>query len=207
MTESAEGTMSDAVTHAVAGSHRWGAGRRALLASMVLAASACALPARGDSPRPEDLEPVVKAEFIARFTDYIDWPRNAFAADSAFHFCAVGNGPLIPHIRNLISNIRLKNRPVAYRALADTSGAAGCHLIYFAPDAGNDMDRIIQRLDDAPVLTIGDTPGYGKKGAMINLFLEGTRVRFKINSNAAKANGLQVSAKLLVLGKPITAGE
>jgi hypothetical protein len=149
------------------------------------------------------LEQVIKAEFIARFTYYIDWPADAFKeADSSFQVCTLGEGPLLPQIRNVLSRTSLKARKVSVHAI-DSGRVDGCHLLYVAPGVGSRLEEAVRRIDGAPVLTIGDTPGYGNRGLMINLFLEGEHVRFKINSAAAKAKGLNVSSKLLALGKPV----
>jgi hypothetical protein len=65
-------------------------------------------------------------------------------------------------------------------------------------EAGN----IVRELGQAPIPTIGDTAGLGKRGALINMFMEGAYIGFAINAPASKANGLSVSVKLLVLARP-----
>jgi hypothetical protein len=43
-------------------------------------------------------------------------------------------------------------------------------------------------------------PGFTESGGMINFVLEGTKIRFQINNDAANSVGLKISAKLLGLG-------
>ena len=153
--------------------------------------------------RASEIEGEVKVEFIERFTEFVEWPAEAFASKtSEFNVCTVGDGPLAPRIGALLGKTRIKDRPVRVRALKPGEGASGCHLLYIAPSESGEVDRIVRQLGKSPVLTIGDKAGFGKRGVLINLFLEGSHLRFAINAAASKANGLNVSVKLLVLARP-----
>ena len=61
------------------------------------------------------------------------------------------------------------------------------------------MPRILQDLGDAPVLTVADTDGFLDDGGIINFKLEGSKVRFEINQQAAERVGIKISSKLLRL--------
>jgi hypothetical protein len=157
---------------------------------------------------PDDLEYEVKAEFIKRFTDFVEWPSEAFASDSAaFQLCTLGEGPLRARLAANLGNGRVKGgRRVAVRALKSATEAGGCHILYIAPSERAEAGRIVRDLGRAPILTIGDTAGLGKMGVLINMFVEGAHIRFAINAAASKAIGLNVSVKLLVLARPPEAG-
>ena len=153
-------------------------------------------------PPPELLEQVVKVEFIKRFTEYVEWPSSAFPSDTAaFTICTLGEGPLRPRLQAYLGKARIKGRKAAVRALQSPEEAGGCHILYVAPSERAQVGRIVNRVGKASILIIGDTAGLGKQGIHINLFLEGTHVRFAINAAACKANGLTVSTKLLVLAR------
>jgi hypothetical protein len=55
-----------------------------------------------------------------------------------------------------------------------------------------------------PILTIGDAPGFAKRGGIINFTLEENRVRFEVNVEAAKNAVLTISSRLLALAKITT---
>ena len=48
-------------------------------------------------------------------------------------------------------------------------------------------------------VTVGDTPGFLDHGGMMNFILEGSKVRFEIDLNAAEQAGLKISSKLINL--------
>jgi hypothetical protein len=52
-----------------------------------------------------------------------------------------------------------------------------------------------------PVLTIGEIPGFAKRGGIINLVLEDNKVHFEVNVEAAKEADLNISSRLLALAR------
>lgn len=150
----------------------------------------------------KSLELEVKAEFIERFTYYIDWPPEAFPSDTgAFSLCIEGEGPMRSRLESILADDRIKERHVALRTLKSGDSAMDCHILYIAPSERGRVDQIVRRIGGAPVLTIGDTPGFARAGVIINMFLEGPHVRFAINAEAARAHGLAVSAKLMAMAR------
>lgn len=61
------------------------------------------------------------------------------------------------------------------------------------------MRAIQQAVQNRPVLTIGDTTGLLERGALINFYSDGERLRFEVHLNAAEAAGLKFSSRLLKL--------
>ena len=68
------------------------------------------------------------------------------------------------------------------------------------------LGEAIQVLKGAPVLTIGETPGFARNGGIINLILEDNKVRFEVNVQAAKDADLNISSRLLALARIIPEG-
>jgi hypothetical protein len=66
---------------------------------------------------------------------------------------------------------------------------------------------VLRAAGEAPVLSVGESPNFLKAGGMINLFVEGGRVRFDVNLSAASARGLVPSSKLLRVARNTSEGE
>ena len=60
---------------------------------------------------------------------------------------------------------------------------------------------ITRPVKSLPILTIGETTGFASRGGIINLTLEGKRVRFEVNIEAAKQANLNISSRLLALAR------
>jgi len=52
-------------------------------------------------------------------------------------------------------------------------------------------------------LTIGETPGFARRGCIINLIVEENKARFEVNLDAAKPSDLNISSRLLALARII----
>ena len=51
------------------------------------------------------------------------------------------------------------------------------------------------------MLTVGDGPGYGTAGVVLNFYTSDTRIRFEANTTAAARARLQISSHLLRLAR------
>jgi hypothetical protein len=74
----------------------------------------------------------------------------------------------------------------------------------FIPDA--ETRRGAERLGSLktlPVLTVSDRKGFAESGGIIELYVDGGRVRFAINVDAVERSGLRLSSRLLGLAKVI----
>jgi len=81
-----------------------------------------------------------------------------------------------------------------------------CTLLYIASSEAAHGDEVIQLLKGAPTLTVADFPDFTKHGGMINFFLEDSKVRFEVNSEAARQSDLAISSQILSRAKIITTG-
>ena len=66
---------------------------------------------------------------------------------------------------------------------------------------GERAAEIMSALDSKPIVTVGEMEDFDRRGGIINFYLEGTKVRFEINSTTAQKDGLKISSQLLSLGK------
>jgi hypothetical protein len=154
-------------------------------------------------------EAQVKAEFVERFTRFIEWPKSALPPedDAPFVVCVFGESPLSAQLDQMLAKRRIHERQVHLKRVSDGAAFGGCHILYVAPSARDQVARIVGELKGKPVLSVGDANGFAELGLVINLYVdEQAHVRFEINAEAAKASGLQISAKLMTLAKQTSAG-
>lgn len=157
-----------------------------------------ALPPHADVPAYE-----VEAEFIERFTRFIDWPEASFSAPSSpFVVCSWGTGPLSTQLERTLGRRRIKTRPVKVVRVDSLDKVPACHVLYLAVSDRNVLQSVAAYAHGKPILSIGDQPGFAEAGLLINLVVdEDGFVRFEINRDVAKASGLKISAKLLSLAR------
>lgn len=151
-------------------------------------------------------EAAVKADFVYRFTKFVEWPTND---GGDLRICLIGeeNAPLLHAVRKLEGN-RTYDRSIRVRGLAHgLEGIARCHVVLITMDAAGRLDSILGAARGAPTLTIGDGEGFVAAGGMIGLTSDviddKLQVRFDINARAAQKAGLKLSAQLLKVARRV----
>lgn len=154
-------------------------------------------------------EYALKAEFIERFTRFVDWPATHVPGGDrgTFTIGIVGDDPFGAHLRRLASSRRIKDRRVEIRKINEVSEIGRCQLLFISDLEQSRLGEILDATRERPILTVGDTPGYAEAGVLINFYLDGDRVRFEINEQAVAESGLQMDARLLKLARVIDRGQ
>lgn len=173
----------------------------AILASLSLAVGANAQSAGSD----ESSEYLIKAGFIYNFAQLVQWPDAAFPqADSPIVIGVLGSDPFGATIDNVVQGKKLNGRSLVIKRLRwgkDAKEIRECNILFISSSEKDRLDEIIQTVKWLPILTIGETPGFATRGGIINLTLEGNRVRFEVDIEAAKQANLNISSRLLALAR------
>ena len=148
----------------------------------------------------------VKAVFIERFTQFIDWPKEVLSetAPPFFIIGVIGENPFGNELENLYNSKLIKNKNVKILYLNSASEIDLCHVLFISSSKKNEILSILNLTSFKPILTIGDTTGFCEKGVLINFFVENSKIRFAINNTAFQNAGLTVSYHLLKYAKVIS---
>jgi hypothetical protein len=144
----------------------------------------------------EDSQPTeyqIKAAFIFNFAKFVEWPTTAIVG-------VLGENPFNDALEKIIKNKKVDEHPVIIMQFRAASEATNCHILFISSSEKLRLPQVLKQLNGRSVLTVGETPGFTEAGGMINFVLEGTKIRFQINNDAANGAGLKISAKLLGLG-------
>jgi hypothetical protein len=178
--------------------------RRHLLLLALLSVNLVFGPARGaDAASPTD-EFEVKAAFLNHFSTLVEWPTGAFGeSEEPAAVCVLGDDPFGAYLDRAFEARRVDGRTVEIRRFADSEAARSCHVLFVASSERSRVAEVHRRLAGRSILTVSDMRGYAVSGGMIQLKLDGGRVRFDINLTAVQDANLKVSSKLLRLATTI----
>ena len=140
----------------------------------------------------------VKAAFLYNFTKFVEWPPPALAERKDFQLCVLGEDPFGGSL-DVVKGERVAGRRISLLSTPKLAEAEGCQILFISRSERARMPQILQDLGNAPVLTVADTDGFLDHGGIINFLLEGSKVRFEINQQAAQRAGIKISSKLLRL--------
>ena len=155
--------------------------------------------ARGQDPSASS-EYLIKAGFIYNFANLVQWPQTAFAQpDSPIVIGILGEDPFGAVIDHALEGKKVNGRGFVIKRLKSASDLNECHILYVSSADITNPGEILHSLKGLPILTIGEMPGFAKRGGIINLVLDNERVRFEVNIDAAKQADLNISSRLLAL--------
>jgi YfiR/HmsC-like len=163
-----------------------------------------------NTPRPlylngEGVEYPVKLAFLYNFTKFIEWPPGSYRyPDAPLAICIVGHDPFGPDIESALRTRIVGSHPVEVLARKPTDTLSVCHMVFIPATEKDQADKIVKGLNGSSTLTVGETEGFAGLGGIINLTVEGNKVRFEVNQLAAQRAGLKISSKLLSLAKIVT---
>lgn len=179
----------------MAGAAHESAGVLARLLSGVLGLWACAAaaPAHGVDVYSES---AVRAAFVMRFANYVEWPPDALATDR-FQIAVLGDASLAGHIEELATGRALSGRAVHVHRISAVSQLRDAQVLVVGAARRGELRGMLRDLAGRPVLVITAEEGALAAGSVINFQRDQGRVRFEISVPAAQRRGLRISSELL----------
>jgi len=177
----------------VVGAH---VGRGSLL--RVLLALALTLPPHSaESQGAPAKEYQLKAVFLYHFSQFVEWPEDAFAgADDPLVIGVLGKDPFGPYLDDAIKGEKVGNHPLVVRHFDHAEDVKACHILFIPADEGRQA-RAMSRFSEQHVLTVGDAEDFARRGGMVALVNDHNRIRLLVNLGVAEGAGLKLSSKLL----------
>ena len=140
----------------------------------------------------------VKAAYLFNFAKLAEWPASAFdGAKSPLVIGVVGRDAVSDDLLHRYARATANGRPVEIRRVSAGSARElrACHII-FVPQS-EDADGIIASVQGAPVLVVGESEGFARRGGALAFVKQEGTLKFEANPKAAARNGVTVSSRLL----------
>lgn len=158
----------------------------------------------------------VKAGFIYNFIKYTRWPEKTSDRRQTLVLCIVSDTPESRVIFKL-HGLHARGKKILVRQWdslnqidaqvsltpekEDKTGKTDslpCNVLFFS--SGNDprTGKILKKIGDKSILTIGEAPIFISQGGIINFFTEQNRLRFRVNVKRAEQVGLKFRSQLLM---------
>lgn len=144
----------------------------------------------------------VKAAFLYNFAKFVEWPPEEFKTPKdPILVCVLGHNPFGTSLEDAIRGKTIDGRGFALRQVSNAEQASACQILFVSSEDGKRFRSLARNLKPAGILTVGEMQDFAVEGGIINFKLDGDRVRFEINVNAAEHAQLHISSKLLSLAQ------
>jgi hypothetical protein len=140
----------------------------------------------------------LKAVFLFNFAQFVEWPTSAFAQQNApFVIGVLGKDPFGANLDDVVHGENINNHPLIVQRYRDVQDIGGCQILFIPAAELEHLDEILAALRGRSVLTVTDANATARRGVMIGIIRQDSKIRLRIDVEAAKAANLTISSKLL----------
>ena len=149
----------------------------------------------------------VKAGFLFNFAKFITWPEAAFPSpDAPFIIAIVGEDPFGVILDQAVTGKQIQDRPIIVRRFATLDDLDRCHILFASRSESDQYERIFEHARLLFALTVGESEQFTRRGGSIDFVISNQKIRFEINSDAARRTDVRINAKLLKLAMIVKTG-
>jgi hypothetical protein len=203
-------------------------GYTAAIAMLAMYTVPCIAPAYADSAFPHEYR--IKAAFMYNFITFVDgWKfqeeagqdnRNSSNDERSILIGIISEDPFQDAFEPLMDK-RIRGRKIAikyFKGLSDLDSEdkkttvhpdiediKRCDVLFVGPSEQRYIDNTLDPIRTDSILTVADSEGFLQKGGIINFVTEKNKIRFEINTAAAKRAKLTIRSKLLRLATRVIA--
>jgi hypothetical protein len=153
------------------------------------------------------LENRVKAAYLYRFAEYVEWPDGAFARrDTPVTIGVLGSESLADELTQAVVGRMVNDRPVTVKRLKASEPLAGVHVLFIGKAERARLNQLAQGAQPHSILTVTESEGALAQGSVINFIVADRRVRFEISLDSAEKSKLKLSSRLLAVAQQVRPG-
>ncbi|TAJ07873.1 MAG: YfiR family protein [Nitrospirae bacterium] len=149
----------------------------------------------------------VKSAYLYQFTLFVEWPEESLGNPSdPIVVCVLGDDPFGPFL-DALTRKTSQSHPLQVRRIRQVRNAGDCHVLFISASERERLVTILASLSHRRLLTVSDMEGFAGAGGIVEFVPVEKRVRFGINTEAARKAGLRISSKLLSLATIVSHGK
>jgi hypothetical protein len=143
--------------------------------------------------------PGLKAAYLFNFAQFVEWPADAVPTGAPLALCIVNDGAVASALEQTVKGRNVLGHALIVIRLAPVATLPTCHVIYLGGSDQKYSIDILEALNGRLVLTVSDVPRFARFGGMVELFLEGGRMRIAVNTDALQRGKVRLSSRVLQL--------
>lgn len=137
----------------------------------------------------------LKAVFLFNFAQFVDW--QPAAAQTPLLIGILGDDPFGTFLDETVRGERVGVRAIEVRRYHDVREIEACNILFISRSENERVGQILAALQNRPILTVSDGEEFAQRGGMIQFINDQSRIRLRINLEAAQAANVVISSKLL----------
>jgi hypothetical protein len=149
----------------------------------------------------------LKAAFLFNFARFAVWPIESLPVGGPLTFCVLGDAFVAQSLERIALGKTIDGHALIVTRVKRDGPLRACQILYTGRVDKNRALELLGAVDGAAVLTVSDLESFTHIGGTAELYVEGNRLRFSVNVDAAHKSRVQLSAQLLRLAKLVTSND
>jgi hypothetical protein len=148
-------------------------------------------------------EQLVKAAFIEKFTQHINWPNKTSPEhQNEFIIKVIGNQEFCETLTKVYANRKLLDKKVVVECSETIDAKRPADIIFISSNGSSQLENAILECKLSPCLIISESKGLAKKGSHINFYITPNQtLLFEMNKKALDEAGFNPDFLLLDFAK------
>lgn len=140
-------------------------------------------------------ERAVRAAYLFNLTRYVSWPGGR----KQIVIGVAGNDNRGAELKSLLENKISDGRQIVVLLHPGESEIRSCDVLYVPAGAQTNWQALAGHIAGHPILTVGETSQFSRRGGMVGLIRSGDQIQIEVNLEVVRASGLNISSHLLNL--------
>lgn len=158
------------------------------------------LPAQNSST----LEYRAKANYLANFPSFVEWPPEALpSAKAPFLVCVFGEFPFGTSLAEITRGAAVQGRRIEVRWIRKPQELSACQILFVSRSEQKRYNQALDAVRGRTVLTVGETPEFLDAGGILSFSSQPGAIQFDVNLEAANKARLKISSRLLALARRV----
>jgi hypothetical protein len=170
-----------------------------VLAVAIVSAAVAPVEATGAADGATDA--AIKAAFLLNFAKFAEWP--ALPPDASLTLCVVGSDAVADALSDIVRGQSISGHALQVARPPESGTWPTCQVLFISDSEQRKASNALRALQPLPVLTVSDGKAFSQTSGIIELFVDGGKMRFAINVDSAERSGLHLSSRLLGLAQVV----
>lgn len=144
---------------------------------------------------PQNPEYNLKAAFLYRFMEYIEWDGQEQSGD--LQIVVLGDSEIVRPLIEITRDKRINNRRVRVRQFYTPSDINKTDIIFVSKRYKFSVEAVMARVAEQQTLVISESTESFEQGTHINFMIHDNKLKFAVNLRNASRSGIRISSQLL----------
>ena len=145
-----------------------------------------------------------KANYLADFPSFVDWPPEALPAGKAsFLVCVFGEFSFGTTLAEMTRGTAVQDRRFEIRWMRKPRELSACQILFVSHSGQKRYNQALDDVSGRMALTVGETPEFLNAGGILSFSGQQGTIQFDVNLEAANKAHLKISSRLLALARHV----